>query len=74
MRRLAAIEADLGRYTRALDAAIDAVVKDKARPTRAWSMACKTLGDRIQALEDELREAKDAQAKYHNCGLSRVAT
>lgn len=61
MRRIAAIEADIGRYNRAVDAAIDLVIRDKAmRPTRAWAMGVKVLQDRLFACEEELREAQAA--------------
>lgn len=48
------IEADIARYKRALDASIDLVTSRSARPTRAWSMACKSLRDRIEELKAQL--------------------
>lgn len=62
MRRIAAIEADIGRYNRAIDDVIDLVIRDKAmRPTRAWSMGVKSLQDRLFACEQELAEAMESR-------------
>lgn len=59
--------ADKQRINTAIDAAISVVTERLMRPHRGWSMACKSLMDRLDAINSEIDAAEPPPLHARGC-------